>query len=252
MWNVSCWWWGHLSCKPPVNAWYWWQFVCNYFLCADLGTESAIVTTRYASFACTGIGHSNNLIIIAWVMICVAFIPATCQTFEWCMTCSALGLHGNLWFSHLLKIMLYQPSQCFQLFLTCFLNVFRNPFFIFDLDKQHPVWMEKLPMSVQFLPCLHKCSRVCPCVCGCIHEDSLSRLWWIPLVDWCLAVFPRHKGRTNVLSILALYSSLFDLIRTRIIRPWISIQMAMPSPQLKPFHNTPSNAECLYGSNLIL
>jgi hypothetical protein len=25
-----------------------------------------------------------------------------------------------------------------------------------------------------------------------------------------------------------------------------------PSPQLKPFHNTPSNAECLYGSNIII
>ncbi len=56
-----------------------WQFIvyifCNLLLCADLRPQQANVTTSYASSACTGIDHSNNLsLIIAWVMIFITFI----------------------------------------------------------------------------------------------------------------------------------------------------------------------------------
>jgi hypothetical protein len=93
-----------------------------------------------------------------------------------------------------------------------FLSIlFRNPFFIFiHLDKQHPSWLEKLPMSAELTELLTflflNCPRVRPCECGCIHEDLQFPIptWWIRLIfcEWstcgCLAVFPRLKGRSNV------------------------------------------------------
>jgi hypothetical protein len=41
--------------------------------------EPAILTTSYASLTCSGRSViSNNLILNAWVMIFVTFIPVTC------------------------------------------------------------------------------------------------------------------------------------------------------------------------------
>jgi hypothetical protein len=51
--------------------------LCNlYFLFADFRPEPAIVTTKYASFACAGIEHvirKNLSIIISWVIIFITF-----------------------------------------------------------------------------------------------------------------------------------------------------------------------------------
>jgi hypothetical protein len=44
------------------------------------------------------------------------------------------------------------PLSHFQFFLTCYIisvSIFRNPFLIFYLDKQHPIALEKLSMSVE-------------------------------------------------------------------------------------------------------
>jgi hypothetical protein len=119
-------------------------------------------------------------------------------------------------------------------------------------------------MPVQFFPCLYKCSRVFPCVCGCIHEDPLfpiiptvmdstpQRMEHLLMDAW--PCFPGFKVGQMFLSILP-----------RSIPPcliWFGLEssgrefqfkwQSRPSPQLKPFHNTPSNAECLYGSNIII
>ncbi len=88
-------------------------------------------------------------------------------------------------------------------------NVFHNLFLIFDLDMQHPVLLEKLPMSVELRISSSPCPCVHPCVCGRIHEDPLFPI--LPggfnsaaegALVGCLAVFPRHKGRTKLISIL--------------------------------------------------
>ncbi len=69
------------------------------------------------------------------------------------------------------------PLSYFQVFLSLLviaLKIFRHQFFIFYLDKQNPVGLEKLSMSAGY----PLCPRVQPCVCGCIHETPffLARL----------------------------------------------------------------------------
>ncbi len=109
--------------------------------------------------------HSNNLSIITWVIIFNTFIRVTCQLmfhFQLCLTC-------------------------------CCPNIFHDSIFIFHLDKQHPCWLEILPMAElrisSFLPLSLNVLVYTSCECGCIHEDSLFSL--SRLVD---STFQRADG----------------------------------------------------------
>jgi hypothetical protein len=89
-------------------------------------------------------------------------------------------------------------------------NVFCNFFLIFDLDiNAASSFIGKLPMSVELRISSSPCPCVHPCVCGRIHEDPLFPI--LPggfnsaaegALVGCLAVFPRHKGRTKSISTL--------------------------------------------------
>jgi hypothetical protein len=82
--------------------------------------------------------------------------------------------------------------------------------------------LQKLPMAMELrislFPPFLKCLRVRPCECGCIHEDTLFTLSRLVSFNssadgwsnWrrCLAVFPRHKGRTKLISILPFWQLL--------------------------------------------
>jgi hypothetical protein len=73
------------------------------------------------------------------------------------MTCV---LHGNLQFSHLL----YKLGSTHFLIYNFSVLVLRNLIYFFHLDKQHPCWLEILPMAElrisSFLPLSLKCPRV--------------------------------------------------------------------------------------------
>ncbi len=87
--------------------------------------------------------------------------------------------------------------------------------------------MEKLPaasteLRISSIPPFFKCPRVRSCECKCIHEDSLLPIppggFNFPadgaLVDGCLAVFPRLKGRKHSsLSFLSDYGVAFIINR---------------------------------------
>jgi hypothetical protein len=109
-----------------------------------------------------------------------------------------LGLtHCLINFSFSTFSYLLLPPQIF--FVTHFI------FFCYTLNSiRHPVPLMKLRMSIELRlspsPFL-KFSRVCPCECGCIHEDPPPPFFfsypacWIQLFNgWstcgCLAVFP--------------------------------------------------------------
>lgn len=99
--------------------------------------------------------------------------------------------------------------------LCCCLNIFRNPIFIFCLDKNYRCWSSS-SLSLNLF-----CLRVHPC----IHEEPLS-LFPIPLLGFdfstdgwstsgCLVtVSPRLKGRTNVF-LFFLLNYFVALIRNR-------------------------------------
>jgi hypothetical protein len=82
-----------------------------------------------------------------------------------------------------IKIWAY-PLSHFQHFLTCWfcLYIFRNPFLIFFLDKQHPLWLEKLPMSALL--------RISSSPMGVFNSRVWSPFsypsWCIQLVDFWL------------------------------------------------------------------
>ncbi len=96
-----------------------------------------------------------------------AAIPASMKF----VTCKPLILPINVY-----------PVSHFKFFLDMlFMSIFiRNPFFIFHLDNQHPLQLEKRPVSIELwislFPPFFKCPRVRPCECGCIHEDTLFTL----------------------------------------------------------------------------
>ncbi len=119
---------------------------------------------------------------------------------SWCMTCMSAVNIGNLSFSCLLIIWVYSLSQILNISsLVDPVNILRNSFLIFYLDKQHPSLIGETTDRVTelFFPFLD---------CGCSHEDTL-----IPIsssgFNWssdgwstysgCLAVFPRLKGRKH-------------------------------------------------------
>jgi hypothetical protein len=74
-----------------------------------------------------------------------------------------------------------------------------------------------------------QCPRVRPCECGCIHEDTLflshplSRLVELnsSADGWsncgCLAVIPRHNGRTKLISILLFWQFWVALLINRYV-----------------------------------
>ncbi len=155
-------------------------------------------------------------------MIFVIFFflwPARYFNDAWLASMQCVTWNLNLPFFHLLKTRVY-PLSLFQLFLSCcfckYFFVTHFLFVIFYLVKQHPISLEK-PLgpiewhlsSSPFFKSL--CPRVCPCECGWIHEDPAfsDPAWCIQLYcadGWstcgCLAVFPRHKCRTQFISSL--------------------------------------------------
>jgi hypothetical protein len=138
-------------------------------------------------------------------------------------------LHKNLKFSCLLTI---NPLDHLPLYILLFLSIFfRNTFFIFYLEKQHPVCLEKLPMSGRFkdlfLPFLVNpfCYRVYTHVCVGVFTRTPCFLCLSPGFDcsgWstcgCLTVFPRLKGRTNVHLFFLFDYLLFDYLSFLTIR----------------------------------
>ncbi len=82
---------------------------------------------------------SQNLTIIARVIIFITFIPVTCFKIMMHDLHEFNALHGNLIFSCLLW-----GNHCLIFNFSLYLfNV--THFFLFSLDKQHPVWWKKLP-----------------------------------------------------------------------------------------------------------
>ena len=153
---------------------------------------------------------SNNLCITTWV-----------NDFQYFYSCD---LPVNVSFSTLP----YLLSKYFS---------WLNFYFWFTVDKQHPCWLEILTMAElrisSFPPLSLNVLVYTSCECGCIHEDSLfslSRLvnstfrrmdgalagsWWM----WCLAEFPRLKGRKNIY----LYSSFW-------LEAWVGVDYeSLPS-----------------------
>jgi hypothetical protein len=158
--------------------------------------KQAIITTRlYSSSACAGpvIVITNNLNIIAWVMMIFVTIISCDLLDVWRMhdlhyQCMA-HWHGNLKFSHLFSMWITIPTLSFptvQNYILHFLSIFFVTNFLFR-STTHPVWLEKLPrMSAELRissSLFLQCPRVCPCECGCIHEDTLNywSAWWIQL-----------------------------------------------------------------------
>ncbi len=157
---------------------------CNLFLlCRFYAWASHHITKGCASFACTGWPvFIKNLRIIVRVMIFVTFIPVA-RHFNAVLPvqmvkCSVL--HGNLQFSHLLIIRVY-PVSHFKLFLTfccCkpFSNFVTHFFFFIQINNIPFHWRNYRGCRSSYgslLPLFFKCPRVCPCECGCIHEDTL-------------------------------------------------------------------------------
>jgi hypothetical protein len=144
--------------------------------------------------------------------IFVAFInlsPATCSI-DALHKCSTL--HGHLTFSCLLTIIVYLLSHFQLLSLVVSANNFRNPFSIFNLDKQHPYWLAKLQICWSHSSPFFESLRLSSCIPMWVWVYSRRHSFPIPcLVDSTLLFygpmkrfrmpgcgFPRLKGRTNI------------------------------------------------------
>jgi hypothetical protein len=96
--------------------------LCNLFLCVGLSPdEPAIITSRYAK--------------------CYMCCYSTCHQQQ------SHQLGNDFQFFHSLKIWVYLLSRFNLSLLVVSANIFHEPFFIFYLDKQHPVWVMILPIS---------------------------------------------------------------------------------------------------------
>jgi hypothetical protein len=121
-------------------------------------------------------------------------------------------LHGHLTFSFLLTIIVYLLSHFQLLSLVVSANNFRNPFSIFNLDKQHPYWLAKLQICWSHSSPFFESLRLSSCIPMWVWVYSRRHSFPIPcLVDSTLLFygpmkrfrmpgcgFPRLKGRTNI------------------------------------------------------
>jgi hypothetical protein len=134
----------------------------NLVLCADLRPEPAIITTRRQVF------HSTKSVSSLLGNECSCyFFNLLHAIVSWCMTCMSAVNIGNLSFLCLLIIWVYSLSQILNFYLLVDpVNILRNSFLIFDLDKQHPSLIGETTDRVTNLsfPFLE---------CGCSHEDTL-------------------------------------------------------------------------------
>jgi hypothetical protein len=96
------------------------------------------------------------------------------------------SLHGNLRFFCLLTIRFtHYLISTFSL-LDVSGNIFHNQFFIFHLDKQHPFWLERLPVSVEL--------RIASSPVFKSPMSSCTPMWvWVysrgppfPYLAWCI------------------------------------------------------------------
>jgi hypothetical protein len=103
--------------------------------------------------------------------------PATCLKFL--LECNVLHIIFNF-----NVYLLLGPTNKFILSFSTFINltivssvnIFRNLFF-FLFRPTTSIWLEKLRLDMWneyriYSFSIFKCPRVCPCECGCIHEDN--------------------------------------------------------------------------------
>ncbi len=183
----------------------------TFFFCAGLRPEPAIVTTWYTSSACAESVISlsvcltchhqisqHDLSITAQVMFLVTIIlawPAPTRYFIVAL------LHLNLELTHLLTIRV-DPLSHFQLFLACCgcrysVNIFCNLFFFFSLDTQHPIALEKLPMSIELRNYLFPLSFNV-LVYAHVNVGVFTRTPFIPYPVWCNRTLQQMDGATDV------------------------------------------------------
>jgi hypothetical protein len=138
-----------------MAVWLYW----NLLNCADLRPEPAIVTKKVMQVLLVLV--SNNLIIIARIIICHFYSYNLLHFLKKHDTCTIKQQQCIKWKPSIFLFINNCQLSIINVFINC-LNfnfsldllfqsiIFRNQFFIFWLDKQHPVRMRKL------------CSRVCP------------------------------------------------------------------------------------------
>jgi hypothetical protein len=132
-------------------------------------------------------------------------------------------LHENLTLSCLWTIRVY-PMFHFQLFFTCCTLLLLSKLFVtkflnfFDLDRHHPVWLQKLPMSATYISSIPLSWNVL--VYAHASVGVFTRTPFSPISRWIQhfsangwsisgdgstgRVLPRLKGRTQYVH---LYSS---------------------------------------------
>jgi hypothetical protein len=167
-----------------------------------------MITTRYSSFSCAApiTCHqscviSNNLNVIAngndfhyfYSCALLDFLNFNDACAWLASTWVCVNQHYLLTVIYLVIINNYGSfTQClistFQLISIFFVNMFWNPIFIFYLDKQHPVWVEKL---LNVLVHTHVSVSV-------FARTPFDPFWWslrIWSTSGCLASLSGLKGR---------------------------------------------------------